>query len=311
MSLFTDQLGRVISISKKPQRIISLVPSQTELLFDLGLSNEVVGITKFCIHPAEWFRTKSRIGGTKNIHLEKIDELKPDLIIANKEENTKEQIEILAKQYSVWVSDVNTLEDAMVMICEIGCITSASDKAEKIMKGIEKGFTELKYEISKKQDTRTKDQVPINENKKNTNKKTPTIINEQLTPCSRLPTPTSRLAAPISTCYLIWKDPYMIAGGDTFISNMLQYCGLTNAFGHLTRYPEITIPQLQTINPQLILLSSEPYPFKQKHIDDLQQQLPHSKIILVDGEFFSWYGSRLLKAPDYFNELIKLINDKW
>ncbi len=304
MPLFTDQLGRVISISKKPQRIISLVPSQTELLFDLGLSNEVVGITKFCIHPAEWFRSKTRIGGTKDIHFEKIHALAPDLIIANKEENIKEQIEALAKQYPVWVSDVNTLEDAQVMIGEIGSITSTSDKAEKIIKIIEKGFIELK-------DTRSK-------------KKDPTIINDQLTPDSRLttpdsplptpdsqlPTPNSRLVAPVSTCYLIWKNPYMTAGGDTFISNMLQYCGLTNAFGDLMRYPEITISQLQAKNPQLILLSSEPYPFKQKHIDELQPYFPDTKILLVDGEFFSWYGSRLLKAPDYFKELIKLTNDK-
>lgn len=315
MSLFTDQLGRVISISKKPQRIISLVPSQTELLSDLDLSIEVVGITKFCVHPPTWFRTKTRIGGTKDIHLEKIDELKPDLIIANKEENIKEQIEELAKKYPVWISDVNTLEDALAMIGEIGRITSTSDKAEKIIKVIEKRFIEIRNKKNKTQETKftnkeTRDQEAIKKNTIKIIKKKPTILSEQLAPGFRLRTPASRLLTPYSACYLIWKNPYMIAGGDTFISNMLQYCGLTNAFSHLTRYPEITISQLQNINPQLIFLSSEPYPFSQKHLDELQQQLPHSKILLVNGEFFSWYGSRLLKAPGYFKELIKLINDK-
>src|SRR5436190_20217614 len=107
-----DQLGRNIELSGTPQRIISLVPSQTELLFDLGLDKEVIGITKFCIHPDEWFRNKTRVGGTKQLNLETIRNLQPDLIIANKEENTQEQLEILMSEFPVWISDIKTLEDA-------------------------------------------------------------------------------------------------------------------------------------------------------------------------------------------------------
>jgi len=265
MPLYTDQCGRSVSITNSPQRIISLVPSQTELLYDLGLDDRVAGITKFCIHPNEWFRSKTRIGGTKTIKMDIIHHLQPDLIIANKEENVREQVEELANKYPVWVSDVNNLEDALEMIAGIGKITSTYEKAEDIARTIRNKFDAL--------------------------------------------TPILQLTAPNSTCYLIWKDPYITVGGNTFINDMLQYTGLTNIFVTLNRYPEISITQLQTTNPRLVLLSSEPYPFRQIHVDELKQQLPNTKILLVDGELFSWYGSRLLKAPSYFNELRQQITD--
>src|SRR5438105_265149 len=123
MAVFTDQLGNQLHIDQHPRRIVSLVPSQTELLFDLGLQEEVIGITKFCVHPYHWHQTKTRVGGTKDIKLEVIDQLKPDLVIANKEENTREQITSLQSLYPVWISDVNTLQDALEMIRSIGEIT--------------------------------------------------------------------------------------------------------------------------------------------------------------------------------------------
>ncbi len=256
MSLYTDQAGRTINIPLTPKRIISLVPSQTELLFDLGLDEEVVGITKFCIHPENWHRSKTRVGGTKQLNMETIHTLKPDLIIANKEENVKEQVEELAVQYPVWVSDVNNLEDACEMIAQVGLITNRNEQAIQIAAQIRNEFGKLK----------TKNHKP-------------------------------------KTVYLIWKDPYMTVGGDTFIHAMLTAAGLDNIFANNTRYPELTLTQLQAANCELLLLSSEPYPFKQKHIDKLQALLPATKIILADGEMFSWYGSRLLKAPQYFNML--------
>src|SRR5215213_9070876 len=106
MPLFTDQLSRNVEIIRSPKRIITVLPSQTELLYDLGLRDEVIAITKFCVHPKEWFQTKMRIGGTKQLNLQKIRDLKPDLILANKEENTREDIEELAKDFPVWISDV-------------------------------------------------------------------------------------------------------------------------------------------------------------------------------------------------------------
>jgi ABC-type Fe3+-hydroxamate transport system substrate-binding protein len=261
MPSYIDQLGRKIEINKTPQRIISLVPSQTELLFDFGLDQEVIGITKFCIHPEQWFKTKTRVGGTKQLRLEKIKELQPDLIIANKEENVQQQIEELAKDFPVWVSDVNNLSDALEMIESIGRIVNKQLKAKEITDQIEGSFAQLQTTI-------------------------PIAIGNKL-----------------QTCYLIWKDPYMTVGGDTFISDMLSHAGFQNLFQDQTRYPEVTIAQLQTANCQFLLLSSEPFPFKQKHIEELQSLLPNTKIILVDGEMFSWYGSRLLKAPPYFQQL--------
>lgn len=258
MPLFTDQLNRTIDLPETPRRIISLVPSQTELLYDLGLATETVGITKFCVHPVSWFRSKKRIGGTKNVHIDIVHSLRPDLIIANKEENVKEQVEALAEHYPVWISDVNNLEDACAMIQAIGAMTHTTEKADLIISNIKEGFEGL----------------------------------QPVTPA-------------VKTAYLIWKNPYMTIGNDTFIHYMLSRCGLQNVFGDRTRYPAVTVEELQTTHCELLLLSSEPYPFKQQHIDELQQQLPNTRILLVDGEMFSWYGSRLLYAAAYFENLLK------
>ena len=261
MQVYKDQAGRSVTLTNIPKRIISIVPSQTELLFDLGLDDEVIGISKFCIHPAAWFYTKTRVGGTKSLHIKIIDELEPDLIIANKEENVKEQIEELAARYPVWISDVNNLESACDMITKVGSITSRDVQAEALIKKIKTNF----FQIS----------IP-----------------------ARKP-----LAA-----YLIWNDPYMTAGGDTFIHSMMEAAGLRNAFADQTRYPEISIEQLKKMNLDLVLLSSEPFPFKQKHVDEIRSGIlndasRHPKIELVDGQMFSWYGSRLQYAPAYFEKL--------
>lgn len=246
-----------------PQKIISLVPSQTELLAYFGLDKEVMGITKFCIHPKEWFKTKTRVGGTKSINIPLIKKLQPDLIIANKEENVKELVEELAMDFPVWLTDVNNLEDALQMIQDVGALMHKTNEAETLSTQIKKKFAELPIII-------------------------PIAIGNKL-----------------QTCYLIWQNPLMTVGGDTFINDMMKHCGLHNAFENNMRYPEITLNELFTANCQLILLSSEPFPFKQKHIVELRQQLPGKKIMLVDGEMFSWYGSRLLHAAGYFQKLIQ------
>jgi ABC-type Fe3+-hydroxamate transport system substrate-binding protein len=241
--------------NKTPERIISLVPSQTELLYCLGLEEKVVGITKFCVHPKEWFRTKTRIGGTKNINIDKIVSLQPDLIIANKEENVKEQVEELAKDFPVYVSDVDDLGSAVEMIEKTGELTGTQNRATAIA-------SEILYKFS-------------------------TLDHQEKFKC----------------CYLIWKDPYMTVGGDTFINNMLKYVACKNAFGDRLRYPSVTVEEIAAANCDFIFLSSEPYPFKEKHIEELQSQIKGATIILVDGEMFSWYGSRLLHSPGYFREL--------
>ncbi len=250
--MITDKIEDIRFI---PKRIISVVPSQTELLFDLGLEREVLGITKFCIHPKEICQTKTIIGGTKNLNIEKIISLQPDLIIANKEENVKEQIELLSEKFPVWLTDVNNYNDALLMIADIGMLTHTSEKANSIAKSI-------KEELS----------API------FNKKRKAI-------------------------YLIWKSPFMTIGGDTFIDSMMHKAGFENTFHHLTRYPEIELESIANSDCEFVLLSSEPYPFNQKHVDELKIALPNKNIIIVDGEMFSWYGSRMLKSATYFKEL--------
>jgi ABC-type Fe3+-hydroxamate transport system substrate-binding protein len=261
MPVFKDQTGRTISIDKIPQRIISLVPSQTELLFDLGLNEEVIGITKFCIHPDEWFHSKSRVGGTKQLKMDIIQQLQPDLIISNKEENVKEQIEELEKHYPVWISNVNNLDDAYEMINQIGLIIDKEQLASEMISRIKENFAQLQ------------------------------TINYKL-----------------QTAYLIWQNPYMTAGGDTFIHSMLEALGFKNIFEDETRYPEVTIAELQTLNCELLLLSSEPFPFKQKHVEEIKAQGFKGQVLLVDGEMFSWYGSRLQYAPVYFKKLYEQIS---
>jgi len=255
-------LQSISQLGYLPKRIISLVPSQTELLHYLKLDTETVGITKFCVHPESWFKEKARVGGTKTISIDKINRLQPDLIIANKEENVKEQVERLAAVYPVWVTDVNNFSDALLMIKDIGNLTGKSGAALGLIQAIRTQF-------------------------------------DMLSPSVSLP----------KTAYLIWKKPYMTIGGDTFIHDMLSQCGFDNIYANTTRYPEISIDDLENAGCQLLLLSSEPYPFKQKHIDELQRLLPKTKILLVDGEMFSWYGSRLLKSAGYFKRIIDGIKD--
>lgn len=256
---FTDQLGRTITINYPPKRIISLVPSQTELLFDLGLNEEVIGITKFCIHPIEKFASSAKVGGTKKLKLDVIRALKPDLIIGNKEENTKSEIELLMNEFPVWMSDIVNLEDSLRAITEIGALVDRAPEAAYLNHLIQVGFTDLQsLAVSKK-------------------------INQRV-------------------AYIIWKDPYLFAGRDTFIDDILRKIGLTNAVTQ-TRYPELNLDELKTKNCELVFLSSEPYPFKEKHIEEIKLALPNAKVMLVDGEMFSWYGSRLVKAVEYLFHL--------
>jgi ABC-type Fe3+-hydroxamate transport system substrate-binding protein len=254
-----DMMGRSIRLSTSLKRIVSVVPSQTELLYDLGLNDEVVGITKFCIHPDEWFHSKTRIGGTKKLNIEAILALKPDVVFANKEENTQAELEELAQHVPVWISDVRNLDDALRMIEMMGDMLDKEDAAERLIQKIKSDFAGL---------------VP--------------------------------LANPKKAIYLIWREPYMSINSDTFIHDLLNRCGLVNLSANRTeRYPQLSPEQLHALNPELVLLSSEPFPFAEKHIAELQRLLPKARIGLVDGEAFSWYGSRLCQSAPYFKQLLR------
>ena len=255
MSLVSiDQLAQQITLPSYPQRIVSLVPSQTELLFDLGLDEEIVGVTKFCIHPKTKTTTKQIIGGTKNFRFDTIDQLKPDLIIGNKEENYQEGIEKLANKYPVWMSDIITLQDATEMISSISQLVNKKDQGLQLVKDIELKFSQLKQRIHQQK-----------------------------------------------VLYFIWKKPYMVAGPQTFIHEMLTTAGFQNCV-QTPRYPTLTPKEIEALNPSLILLSSEPFPFNEKHIEEFKSICPTANIKIVDGEMFSWYGSRLLHTPQYIQD---------
>ncbi|RYF48395.1 MAG: cobalamin-binding protein [Cytophagaceae bacterium] len=260
--------------TQRPLRIVSLVPSQTELLFDLGLTDEVVGLTRFCTHPAEKVAGKPIIGGTKNVKISAVAELSPTLIVANHEENTEADVVALREIAPVHITDIKTLPDALTMIREVGVLVDRRAKADALAHQIGASFAALRSEVT---------------------------------------------ADRPSVAYLIWRKPYMVAASDTFIDAMLTEAGFRNAFTDQTnpcqpnqrwvRYPAVTEADLKAANPDLIFLSSEPYPFAQKHIAELQAYCPDAQVRLVDGELFSWYGSRLLYSAAYFAELKRdLIN---
>jgi ABC-type Fe3+-hydroxamate transport system substrate-binding protein len=253
---FTDQIGNTLNIPNLPKRIVSLVPSLTELLYDLGLSSSVAGITRFCVHPENKPDNVDIVGGTKDVKEEVIHSIQPDLIIASKEENTKECIERLATCYPTFTTDIKDLYDALFFIQTIGEIAGQVNTAYSIAYSIKRSFDKL-------------------------------WINHRF-----------------SIAYFIWRKPYMSIGNDTFIHDMITRIGGVNVFGEETRYPVITEEMLATKNPDYIFLSSEPYPFKEKHIEEFKAICPNAKIILVDGEYFSWYGSRLIGSVDYFKSIL-------
>lgn len=240
-------------------KIVSLVPSITESLFDFGLTEkEVVGRTKFCIHPAEKIQNVEIIGGTKNLHLDKIRALKPDLIIANKEENDQHQVEELMNDFKVWVTDIETLENNKTFLTDLGKLLHKKEIAQNFNNKITKTFSDVK------------------------------------------------VAQPKKVAYLIWQNPYMTVGSDTFIHEIIEKLGFENLSKNQTRYPEISVEEMKEAD--CIFLSTEPFPFKQNHVKEFQKLLPNTKIILVDGEAFSWYGTHLAQCAAYFKTLTETIS---
>lgn len=259
----TDQIGNLLTFDHIPQRIVSLVPSQTELLVDLGLQDQIVGVTKFCVHPENLRKEKTIVGGTKQVHYDKIKALEPDIILCNKEENTKEMVIELQKIAPVHVSDVKTLTDVTGLIKDYGYCFDISEQAAKIGNLI----------VQAREDFLSSLQTSISAS---------------------------------SVAYVIWKDPLMVSSDDTFINCLLEEIGFKNAFKEKEgRYPEIQLADLRELD--YIFLSSEPFPFKQKHIEFFKEH-SNAEVILVDGEYFSWYGSRLIKSYPYFTELLKELN---
>ncbi len=257
MKTLLDQIGSQHTFETTPKRIISLVPSQTELLFELGLENSIVGITKFCVHPYHFKSTKKMVGGTKKVHYEKIRILEPDIILCNKEENTLEMVEALRKICTVWVTNIITIEDNFQMITDFGQLFNCRTEAQKWNDKLAFGLREFQTFIKDK---------PIQK-----------------------------------AAYFIWKNPYMVAGSDNYINAILKLNHFQNIYIDKGRYPEIELEKIRLEgDPDLVLLSSEPYPFREEDAFEIGRFTHHAKTIFVDGEMFSWYGSRLLKALQYF-----------
>ncbi len=253
---YLDQLNRELQLNKSPKRIVSLVPSQTELLVDLGLENELIGITKFCVHPSSLRKNKTIVGGTKQVNIEKIKALQPDIILCNKEENTEDMVKALESIAPIHISDVNTVEDCFELIKMYGAIFKTPSKASELIEAI-------KIEREEFQSNTTFKQKP-------------------------------------KAAYFIWKNPWMVAASNTFINTMITEAGFSNVFENEARYPEIHLDHTKLKEADFILLSSEPYPFKYKDVEDFKNEFQDKKAMIVDGEMFSWYGSRLLKSYKYF-----------
>lgn len=257
---YIDSLNRTINLPDTPQRIISLVPSLTELLHDMGLERQIVGITKYCVHPVHYKSTKVLVGGTKKVKYQAIKDLNPDFILCNKEENTPEMVAELEKIATVYVSDINSLIDALDLIKELGLLFGRRTQATHIIEKINFRLLDFQKSIKDK--------------------------------------PFRKVA------YFIWAKPWMVAGNNTFINDMLRICRFENAFGHLERYPEVNIQKMQLQEkPNLLLFSSEPYDFSDEEVYEVLQSNRKILTIYVDGQYFSWYGSRLIKAFDHFKQI--------
>ena len=244
----------ILKSEPKEQQIVCLVPSITELLYALELEHQIIGITRFCVLPKQKNNNPTIIGGTKDFNVALIKKLNPDIIIANKEENTKDLIEELMLEFPIYITDIKTINDALEMIRTLSKFFGKESIGTKMVK-----------------DFFTTPQEPNNKNR---------------------------------TCiYLIWNHPIMTIGGDTFIHDMLLYAGFENCFKDASRYPIITEEIITALKPKYLFLSSEPYYFRNTHVQYYSEKFPFTKVVLVDGQIFSWYGSRILEFPNYISKL--------
>ena len=254
-----DALGRRVVLPDRPQRIVSLVPSITDLLHAMSLGDRVAGVTRFCERPEHWRETKTIVGGTKNVKANVIRDLNADLVLANREENKKADVESIteASDAPVYVTDVETVPDATDMIRVVGALTGTQSAAQDMADTIDARFDALETNGT------------------------------------------------VRAVYLIWRDPYMSVGRDTFIHDVMTRGGFANPFRKATRYPEVTLDQIAAQEPDVVLCSSEPFPFHQKErfTQEIRDALPDTSVEIVDGQLFSWYGPRLLETPAYLREL--------
>lgn len=251
-----DHINRILQYEYPPKKIISIAPGMTETLYALKLDKEMVGRTRYCIFPADKVGGAAVVGGTKDIDLEKIKLLNPDLILAEKEENTKEIVEQLEEFFPVFVAEVQSISDAYRMINDMGKLTARESLAQNLLTIIQNEFKSL----------------PQVENKR--------------------------------AAYMIWRNPYMVVGRNTYINSLLEELGFINPFANLSsRYPVVTEEELKEAGLDMVFLATEPFRFKEKHIKEFQQFLPEVNPLIVNGEMF-WYGAKMREAASYLRKLV-------
>ena len=252
MITVTDDRGLELSFAAPPRRVVSLVPSTTETLFALGAGEAVVGVTRFCVHPAEGLGGLTRVGGTKDLLLDRLLALKPDLVIGNAEENTREIFAEIAPHVPLLVAFPRGVDEALHDLHRLGVVMGREAEAEALLQTIHAERAALRAEAA---------QIPG-----------------------------------FRYTYLIWREPWMGVNDYTFISALLAEAGGVNALAGVSpRYPTVSPEAL--VEGGVVLLSSEPFPFKERHRDELcALGVAPERIFFVDGELCSWHGARLAEA---------------
>jgi ABC-type Fe3+-hydroxamate transport system substrate-binding protein len=238
-------------------RIVSLVPSITELVCDLGLADRLVGRTGFCIHPWETVRRIPKVGGTKDVRLERIRELAPTHVIVNVEENRRETAEALAEFVpEIVVTYPREPRDNLELYRLLGAIFDREVEAGRLCQRFQEAAAGLE---------------------------------ERSWPSERV-------------LYLIWRGPWMTVSTETYISRTLALRGWeTRPPSASAPYPEVTLEQFAG-DVDRVLLSSEPYHFHERHVEEVARALPGAQVSLIDGEMTSWYGSRAIAGMRYLAE---------
>ena len=244
-----DDRGFPLAWETPPQRIVSLVPSLTETLVDLGAEEQIVGVTRFCLHPDHLRKEKTRVGGTKGVKVDVIMDLRPDLVIANLEENDAQDIMALEiAGVPCWVCDVRSVERAFRLLSDLGTLIGQAERGRQLEQKARETWTAIRERVDPGQGRKV--------------------------------------------AYAVWRNPGMWAGRDGAIPSVLRWGGWV-PWPDNPRYPELAMDTVRQAGVEEVLLPSEPFPFKEEHKAECGD-LPSR---LVDGEVFSWYGSRMLQVP--------------
>lgn len=248
------------------QRIVCLVPSLTEALFAFGVGERVVGRTRYCTQPPRAVGRVAKVGGTKKVDVGRVLSLEPDLVVAVKEENAREDVEeLMTSGVPVFLGAPETVEDAVGMLGELAeAVGAPKDRSEAVLGPIERVCARLR------------EAEPEN---------------------------TRRVFAPI------WKRPYMSVGSDTYVHDVLELCGGENICGGETRYPTVTLEEIETAKPEVVLLPDEPYPFSAEDLPEFYAldapAAREDRIHLIDGKMLTWYGPRMASSLMQLSALLR------